>query len=222
MKTTKADTQQILQFLTTEHFALQTAKAATIAEANGRSTLFLASVSSAVVSMAFIGQVSQVGNAFFLFGLVLLPALLFLGLFTFERILQVSIEDIVMASGINRIRHYYTELAPEVKPYFIRSSYDDIAGIQQGMGIAPSRWQLLLTNAGMIGVINSILAGVFSGLLVRFACSTPTYVSLGLGLIIFGLNVWAYLWYQAKKFKEMESRLDPHFPTPAPQLNPNR
>jgi hypothetical protein len=214
MKPTKADPQQILQFLTTEHFTLQTAKAATIAEANGRSTLYLASVSSAVVALAFIGQVSQVGQSFFIFGLVLLPALLFLGLFTFERILQVCIEDIVMASGINRIRHYYIEMAPEVKPYFIRSSYDDIPGIQLDMGIAPSPWQLVLTNAGMIGVINSILASVFSGLLARFTLSTPIYLSLGLGLVIFGLNVWAYLWYQAKKFKEMASRLHPRFPAP--------
>jgi hypothetical protein len=45
----KATQEQILQFLTTEHFTLQTAKAATISEANGRSALFLSTVSSAVV-----------------------------------------------------------------------------------------------------------------------------------------------------------------------------
>lgn len=75
MPTEKVTQQHILQFLTTEHFTLQTAKAATIAEANGRSSLFLATVSSGVVALAFIGQVSQMGEAFFLFGLVLLPTL---------------------------------------------------------------------------------------------------------------------------------------------------
>ena len=40
--------RQLLQALTTEHFTLQTARAATIADSNGRSALYLATVSSAV------------------------------------------------------------------------------------------------------------------------------------------------------------------------------
>ena len=51
----KATREQVLQFMTTEHFTLQTAKSATVAEANGRSTLFLSTVSSAVVALAFVG-----------------------------------------------------------------------------------------------------------------------------------------------------------------------
>jgi hypothetical protein len=48
--------QRLLQALTTEHFTLQTARSATIMESNGRSALFLSTVSSAVVALAFIGQ----------------------------------------------------------------------------------------------------------------------------------------------------------------------
>ncbi len=81
----QAKQDQILQFLTTEHFTLQTAKAATVAEANGRAALFLSTVSSAVVALAFIGQVSGMGQAFFVFGFVLFPSLLYLGFVTFER-----------------------------------------------------------------------------------------------------------------------------------------
>jgi hypothetical protein len=44
--------QRLLQALTTEHFTLQTARSATIMETNGRSTLFLSTVSSAVVALA--------------------------------------------------------------------------------------------------------------------------------------------------------------------------
>ena len=117
----KATQEQILQFMTTEHLALQTASSATIAEANGRSALFLSSVSSAVVALAFIGQVSGMGEPFFLFGLVLFPSLFFLGIFTFARVVQIMIADVVNAVGINRIRHYYVELAPEVSRYFVHS-----------------------------------------------------------------------------------------------------
>jgi hypothetical protein len=38
--------QRLLQALTTEHFTLQTARSATIMESNGRSALFLSTVSS--------------------------------------------------------------------------------------------------------------------------------------------------------------------------------
>jgi hypothetical protein len=78
----------IVTFMTTEHFVLQTARAATIAETNGRTALFLGSVSSVLVALAFFGQVSKLGPAFFVFGLVLLPALFFVGLVTFERAIR--------------------------------------------------------------------------------------------------------------------------------------
>jgi hypothetical protein len=99
--------EQILQFMTTEHFTLQTARSATIAEANGRCALFMGSVSSAVVALAFIGQASGMNEGFFLFGLVLFPSLLFLGIFTFKRVLHTAVEDIIYARGINRIRASY-------------------------------------------------------------------------------------------------------------------
>jgi len=53
--------QRLLAALTTEHFTLQTARSATIMETNRRSALFLSTVSSAVVALAFIGQVADVG-----------------------------------------------------------------------------------------------------------------------------------------------------------------
>jgi hypothetical protein len=74
--------RQLLLALTTEHFTLQTARAATIADSNGRSALYLATVSSAVVALGFIGQLAHTGQAFFLFALALLPALVLLGILT--------------------------------------------------------------------------------------------------------------------------------------------
>lgn len=198
--------------MTTEHLALQTASAATITEANGRSALFLSSVSSAVVALAFIGQVSGIGEPFFLFGLVLFPSLFFLGIFTFARVVQIMIADVVNAVGINRIRHYYVELAPEVRRYFAHAIHDDMAGVSP-LGVTPSNWQLFLTNSGMVGVINSILAGVFAGLLSRFTFSLPIYVALGLGIAVFGVSVGVHRRFQIKKFEELVSILETLFPS---------
>ncbi|MES0101325.1 hypothetical protein [Mesorhizobium sp. M0019] len=92
--------QQALQCLTTEHFVLQNARAATIQEANQRADLFLTSVSSATIALSFVAQVTEMGRPFVLFSLILLPCLFFIGLVTFVRAVQVAIEDMVHARGM--------------------------------------------------------------------------------------------------------------------------
>jgi hypothetical protein len=156
----------IVQIMMTEHYNLQSGRSITVSDASGRSSLFLSTVSSTLIALAFIGNISHLGTAFFVFALVIFPSLLFLGLVTFERVLQSAIEDVIYARGINRIRHLYVELAPQVQDYFILSTHDDRAGTFLNLAILPSWLQLLVTTAGMISVINSILAGAFIGLLV--------------------------------------------------------
>lgn len=212
-QTDKASKEQILQFMTTEHFTLQTARAATIAEANGRAALFMGSVSSAVVALAFIGQVSGMGEAFFLFGMVLFPSLIFLGIVTFDRVLQTALEDWIYACEITRIRHYYAEIAPEIKRYFIESTHEDAPNVLHSIGIKFATWQYFLTSSGMIGVINSILAGVFAGMIFRFASSLNIYVSIGIGIAVFALSVLAHHRYQLSKFTDVENRLEILFPS---------
>jgi hypothetical protein len=124
-------TTQMIQMLTTEQFTLQTARAAAIAEANGRASIFMASVASALVALGFIGQISRVGDAFTLLGLVLCATLLYLGLAPFERVLQSAIEDLIYRHGMNRIRHFYVEIAARVADYLVLPTYDDATASAQ-------------------------------------------------------------------------------------------
>jgi hypothetical protein len=205
----------ILQCLTTEHFALQTGRAMTVADASSRSMLFLSTLSSTLIALAFIGQISRLGTAFFLFALVLFPSLLFLGLVTFERVLQSAIEDIVCGRGINRIRHFYVELAPQVKDYFILSIHDDEAGAHGNMGMRMSWWQLFLTTAGMIAVIDSILAGAFAGLLLYQLFASPLLLCLGAAIVIFLLVLVAHQRYQWVSWRRADRNLKVLFPSEA-------
>lgn len=66
----------------------QTARSAGSAELNGRAGFYLAAVSSGLIALAFAGQASRLGTAFYVFGLVLLPTLAFVGVTTFERAAQ--------------------------------------------------------------------------------------------------------------------------------------
>src|SRR5215831_1180792 len=67
----------LVTFVTTEHFVLQGARSATISESNGRASIFLGAVSGGLIALAFIGQASRLGAAFYAFGLILLPTLAF-------------------------------------------------------------------------------------------------------------------------------------------------
>jgi len=112
------DRSGLLTALTTEHFTLQSTRAATITESLGRSTIYLGSLSASLVALALIAQGERTLDVR-LSALVILPALVFLGTATFVRILETGIEDAICAQAINRIRHYYLELAGEHGRYFL-------------------------------------------------------------------------------------------------------
>jgi hypothetical protein len=58
-------TSQLVAIMTTEHYTLQTGRSMTIAEANGRASLFVGAVSSGLVALAFVGQLSHKGDRLF-------------------------------------------------------------------------------------------------------------------------------------------------------------
>src|SRR4030088_2239961 len=106
--------QDLLTIMSTEHFTLQGARSAAISDANGRTGFFLSTLSAGVVALAFVAQVAQSGPAFIILALIVLPTLLIVGLASFERLLQLGIENIRLVVAINRVRHYYLEIAPEL------------------------------------------------------------------------------------------------------------
>src|SRR5260370_1671370 len=91
---------QLVTILTTEHYNLQTGRSMTVADANGRCTLFIGAVSGALIAIAFTGQVSRMATAFFVFSLVLLPSLFLMGLITFERVRHSAIQPLTSAPCI--------------------------------------------------------------------------------------------------------------------------
>ena len=122
------DPQQLLTALTTEHFTLQGARSQTVSESASRASLYLFSVSSTLVALGFIGQISTVGDTFKVFALTVLPTLYVLGLFTFVRLVQSVAEDFQYGRAINRIRHHYLELAGDKAHLFMMSAHDDAPG----------------------------------------------------------------------------------------------
>jgi hypothetical protein len=208
---------QILSIMTTEHYNLQSGRSMTIADANGRASLFLGTVSTSLVALAFVGQISRsgtgLGQAFYVFALILFPSLVFLGLVTFERVLQSGTEDIVYARGINRIRHLYLEHAPEMRPYFVLSSHDDNTGVMGNQAMRFDWRQIFLSMAGMIAVIDSVLAGAFVGLLLAALFSLALGWAVAAGVAAFLASVALLQRYQWQQWGRSAAALVVRFPS---------
>jgi hypothetical protein len=171
-------------FVTTEHFSLQTVRAITVSEANGRANIYLAALSSSLIALAFVGQISRLGVAFYSFALILLPALAFVGVVTFLRLVQSSLEDIAYAHRIGLLRNFYLQLTPELERYFVvlRGAGWDVPF--EGKSVAPSTWQLALTAAGMVAVVNSVVVAACAGLVLQAAGAHPLAIPVAVGALI--------------------------------------
>jgi hypothetical protein len=189
--------QLALSALTTEMFNLQTARMGTIAEANGRSTLYLGTLSSAVIAIAFVGQANELGDSFYLFALTLLPPVFLLGVFSYLRLVQTSIEDMVYAMGSFRIRQYFLGLDPAAVPFFPPTDPQGMTKLERMGVVATGPLQMLLTAASMVACINAIVGGVAMALALRsllkapipVAAVTGALVALGLAALGFGYQV---------------------------------
>jgi hypothetical protein len=166
---------------TTEHFNLQTARAATTAEANGRASIYLAALSSNLIALAFIGQISRLGTAFYAFALILLPVLAFVGVVTFQRLVQLSIEDVAYAQRIARLRAFYLRLAPELEAFLLVVREPRTEAPLHDERLRPRTRQLTLTTAGMVAVVNSVLIGACTGLAVEVLPIRSFIIALAAG-----------------------------------------
>jgi hypothetical protein len=171
-------------FATTEHFNLQTARSLTVSEANGRASIYLAALSSNLIALAFIAQVSGLGGAFYAFALILLPVLAFVGAVTFRRLVQSSIEDMAYAHRIGLVRSFYLRLSPELEPYIVVVRGPRSTAPFSGETLAPSAWQLTLTTAGMVAVVNSVVVAACAGLVLNAAGVNSLAIPVAAGAVI--------------------------------------
>jgi hypothetical protein len=206
--------QELLTALTTEHFTLQGARSQATGESSSRAALYVSAVSSTLVALGFIGQISAVGSVFTLFALTALSTLYFLGLFTFIRLVESGVEDILYGRAINRIRHYYIDLAGSQASLFMLPAHDDAPGVLANMGVRPRRSQLFFTASSMIAVINSVIAGSTVAIAIGATGNPPLGLVAGIGGLAGILSLLAMLRVQFSRFN-VGVDIEPLFPTRA-------
>jgi hypothetical protein len=210
------DPQQLLTTLTTEHFTLQGARSQTVSESASRASLYLFSVSSTLVALGFIGQISTIGDAFKVFALTVLPTLYALGLFTFVRLVQSVNEDFQYARAINRIRHHYLDLAGNKAHLFLMSAHDDAIGVLANMGIKPSAWQAYFTAPSMVAVINSVVGGSAVAIAVGAIADPPLGLAAGIGGGVAIASLAVLRRFETRYLRAGVGELEILFPSPRP------
>src|SRR5215470_15864706 len=115
--------------LATEHWSLIGARSLLWNEAYSRTTIFLGALSAAIVALALVTNATGSGPRAVTLALVLLPVVLFLGIATHLRVVEINQAEIELMLAMNRLRNAYLRIAPALEPYFSTSSHDDERGL---------------------------------------------------------------------------------------------
>lgn len=212
-----------LQILTTEHWSLLSTRALTWNEAFSRATMFLSALTGSVVALALVAGVTGFDRGFVTFALLVLPVVLFAGIGTFRRLIEINREDVRWVVGMNRLRHAYLDAAPELRPYFVTAWTDDEAGIMITFGARPGPGSLaheFVTTPGLIAVVNGVVAGVIvavAALQIGLAPGTGTALA-----VISGLATIALLALYQYRFVIRPRGLEPSFPQTQPDTSARR
>jgi len=213
-----------LQILTTEHWSLLATRSMSWNESFSRAAMFLSLLSGSIVALALVAQATAFGDNFSLFALLLLPVVLFAGVATFTRLVQVNNEDAHWVVGMNRLRHKYLEIAPDFEAYFVTGAHDDEPGIFKTFAGDPRSNQFLhgfITTPGMIGTIVALVAATLVAVAaLRLGAATPLAALAG-AVAFFG-TVVALAWYAYRTLTGLKDLLPPRFPSAGAEPPPGR
>lgn len=188
---------ELLAVLNTEYFVLQGASGASISESSSRSSLYLFTLSSTLVSLGFVLGASA--DVFAPFAAAALTTVFILGWFTVARLIDTTVENLRALRGMARIRRYYAELSPLAAPYFA-STGDDSADSRAMIAVRSARWSYIGTMASMIGTVNAVVGGSGFALLAR-AAGAELSVAIVLGLVAAIGLVALVVVAQARRFR---------------------
>ena len=209
-----------LQILATEHWSLLATRSLIYQESFGRVNMFLAILSGVVIALALIAQADHFGTVFIAIAIVMLAVVFFVGAATVRRLMMLNRDDFYTVVGMNRLRHGYLDLHPELEQNFITSPYDDLRGALRTLGIAEATNQGVgsffhgfVTLPGMVGVLVAAVGGVIGGL-AAIGFGAPGYIAILAGALVFAGAEAVIYWTGRRSFIGFGPSMTPRFPTP--------
>ena len=168
-------------FLSTEHWSLLGTRSMTWSEVMSRIQIHLTVLSAFLVVLALTAQATGFGTPFHVLAIGLASAALVMGMLTAVRVSTASREDADLIRAMNRIRHAYVDLAPELGPYLTASTHDDAAGLMGTNALGRPRNQALYVVGGtgfFLMVVNALVAGTLAALVADTAGVGRTVTAL--------------------------------------------
>jgi hypothetical protein len=212
-----------LQILATEHWSLLATRSLTYNESLARVNIFLAILSGAVIALALIAQADRFGPTFIAIAIPVLLIVFYAGIATITRLTALNRADYRWVIGMNRLRHAYLELHPELEPHFVASPYDDLHGALETLGIdiddvrarrsLGSIFHLPQTLPGMLTVIVAAVAGAIVALGAKaFAAPSPVITLAAIAGFVLVLLVAGIR--GRRSLTRLSPSLQPRFPSP--------
>jgi hypothetical protein len=206
------------QLLATEHWSLLAGRSAEWNEAFARTGLFLNVLSAAAVALALVADATAFGEGFRIFALVLFPLVLFLGLATYFRLIQINLQDLYYVAAMNRLRQAYVRIDPQLTPYFTAGIHDDYPGVFTTFtlgspGTDHPALQFLVTTPTVVATIDSIIAAAGTALVAsRNGVAGDTLVVVA--AIAFAAAWLALFSVQLQQLARVRRVYTPRFPGP--------
>ena len=219
---TDDDRERVQDVLKAEYSLLTTLLNTVWSASLVRTSIFLFTLSSAGIALGFAAQGGIERGPFRGLALVVLPLVLFLGIATFVRLVQLQRESTVYITGLNRIRHFMQESAPASVPYFVLPAYDDAVAIYRGPGTGMTRMpprntlvHLVVQTQGIVGVVTAAVAAAFGGL-----ATAPADFTVGAAVAALGFvgTLTALLAYWQRSLSELARSIRPMRPTPPDKM----
>lgn len=212
---------EAIQVLATEHWSLLATRALTYQESLGRVNMFLAILSGAVIALALIAQADHFGRTFIAIAIFMLAVVFFTGVATIRRLMMLNRDDYHTVLGMNRLRHGYLDLHPELEPYFMTGSNDDLLGALRTLGLdavtaqgAGSFFHGFVTLPGMVGILVASVGGAIAGL-AAVGFGAPTFVAILAGALAFAATEFLVYVVGRRSFRRFGPSMEPRFPTVA-------
>ena len=202
------------QFLATEHWSLLATRSMTWSEIFSRTGTYLSVLSATVIALSLVANAAGFGQSFQTFALLVLPVALLVGVGTYFRLIEADIEDAWLVIGMNRLRHAYLELAPELEPYFVASHHDDPPGILTTYSFR-SRVGLTHWMSGspvVVGIIDAVVVGVLAAVICE-AASAGVVLRTVIGVLAATATAVLLGFLGYRKVREVTRDYHPRFPS---------
>lgn len=193
--------QAFLNALLTEHFVLESARGITVSESSSRAALYLTTLSSSLVAFGFLA------NTHFAAGFLstVIPVVVLLGIFCYQRLVETSLEDVTALASIQRIRRFYATLLPGAEYYFSIPTGLRAPNELLDIGRRASWRGVFFTMSSAIAVVNSIVAGAGAALITTSAGAAES-TAVAIGFLTAAVLVLAHGLYQELRYRTV-SRL---------------